>query len=207
QGLSAGYYPGNAGVSNTNVNGTVSIDNFANITAAAGWGIDAYNYGNGSVTVTDETGTSVVGAQFGIAGYSLSTGSGSVTINVAANATVSSGALYGIAGIQASESNAGNISITTSTGDVINSGGTGIAASNQATSASPASQISILAGGTINSGYNSGEEGIFAAYNPGGLGTVNASVAGNIVLDSTAVINAPAGAGIELDNWGIGNIT
>lgn len=207
QGLSAGYYPGDAGVSNTNVNGAVSIDNFANVTAAAGWGIDAYNWGNGSVTVTDETGTSVVGAQFGIAAYSLSTGSGSVTINVAADATISAGALYGIAGIQARESNAGNISITTSTGDIINSGGNGIAANNQATTASAASQISIQAAGTINSGYNGGQQGIFAAYTPGGLGTVNANVAGNIVLDSTAVINSPVGVGIELDNWGIGNIT
>ena len=113
QGVSAGYYPGDAGASNTNVNGTVSIDNFANVTAAAGWGIDAYNWGNGSVTLTDETGTSVVGAQYGIAAYSLSTGSGSVTINVAANAAISAGALYGNAGIVAVENNAGNISITT----------------------------------------------------------------------------------------------
>ena len=77
QGLSAGYYPGDAGVSNTNVNGTVNIDNFANVTAAAGWGIDAYNWGNGSVTVTDEADTAVSGAQYGIGAYSLSTGTGS----------------------------------------------------------------------------------------------------------------------------------
>ncbi|MEO8834551.1 MAG: hypothetical protein ABI407_20265 [Bradyrhizobium sp.] len=206
QGLSAGYYPGNTGASNTNVNGTVSIDNFANVTAAAGWGIDAYNFGNGNVTVTDEAGTSVVGAQIGIAAYSSSTGSGSATIIVGSGATVLAGAFYGTSGILAVENNAGNISITTTTGDIINSGGSGIEAINQATSASAASQISIQVAGTIASGYNGGENGIYAEYS-GGLGTVNANVAGNIVLDSTAVINSPVGVGIELDNWGIGDIT
>ncbi len=207
QGLSAGYYPGNTGVSNTNVNGSVSIDNFANVSAAAGWGIDAYNYGNGSVTVTDETGTSVSGAQYGIGGYSNSTGTGSVTINVAANANVSAGSLYGLAAIQAGASNAGNISITTSIGDVINSGGNGIAANNQTTSAPTTSQISIQAAGTINSGYNNGQDGIFAAYTPGGVGAFNGSVAGNVVVDSTAAIHAAAGTGILLSNWGVGNLT
>src|SRR6185312_15272395 len=57
QGISAGYYPGDAGASNTNVNGTVKVDNFANVTPAAGWGIHASNWGNGSVTLTDEAGT------------------------------------------------------------------------------------------------------------------------------------------------------
>ena len=37
QGVSAGYFASN-GVSNTNVNGTVILDNFANVTAAAGSG-------------------------------------------------------------------------------------------------------------------------------------------------------------------------
>ena len=42
QGVSAGYF-GSSGVSNTNVNGTVSVDNFANVTADAGTGVNAYN--------------------------------------------------------------------------------------------------------------------------------------------------------------------
>jgi len=82
QAIAAGYFPGNTGASNTNVNGTVSIDNFANVVADAGTGVNAYNYGNGSVTLTNEANTSVFGAQFGITAYSLSSGSGSVTINV-----------------------------------------------------------------------------------------------------------------------------
>ena len=69
QAISAGYFPGNSGASNTNVNGTVSVDNFANIIADAGTGVNAYNYGNGSVTLTNEANTSVSGAQYGITAY------------------------------------------------------------------------------------------------------------------------------------------
>ena len=138
QGISAGYFPNN-GTSDINVNGTVSIDNFANVTSDNGWGVNAYNWGNGSVTLTDEAGTSVSGMQYGLSGFSGSTGagsSGSVTINVLANATITAGAAINAAGINANERNAGNITITMSTGDTINSGGYGINAGNQATSAS-----------------------------------------------------------------------
>jgi hypothetical protein len=212
QGISAGYFPGNVGASNTNVNGTVVVDSFANVTVAAGWGIDAYNYGNGSVILTDEANTTVSGAQYGIAAYSLSTGSGSVTINVGTGATISAGKLYGLTGIAASENNAGNISITTSIGDVINSGGTGIGAGNQATSASSSSQISISAFGTINSGFGMSTgggqpAGILAGYTPGGVGAVNSNVHGNVVVDNGAIVNAASGVGVGLYNWGVGNLT
>ena len=100
QGIVAGYYgntggSGTTGTANTAVNGTVVVNNYANITAAAGYGIDAYNYGNGDVTVNDKAGTTVSGAQYGIGAFSLSGGPGDVTVNVAANATVNGGS-YGI---------------------------------------------------------------------------------------------------------------
>ena len=38
----------------------MTVNNFANITASAGWGIDAFNYGNGDVTVNDNYGTGAV---------------------------------------------------------------------------------------------------------------------------------------------------
>ena len=60
QGIAAGYYGANGTINNA-INGTVSIDNFANITAVAGYGLDAFNYGNGLVTVTEEAGTSISG--------------------------------------------------------------------------------------------------------------------------------------------------
>ena len=210
QGVSAGYWPNN-GTSDTAVNGTVSIDNFANVTSDNGWGVNAYNWGNGSVTLTDEAGTFVSGMQYGLNGFSGSTGagsSGSVTINVLANATITAGAAINAAGINANERNAGNITITTATGDTINSGGFGINAGNQATSANSSSQISITARGTINSGFSgfSAAAGINAGYN-GGSGTVNTSVAGNVFVDDYAVINAASGAGINLYNFGTGNLS
>ena len=110
--IGAGYNGAN-GTPNAAINGSVSIDNFANLTAAAGWGIDAFNVGNGSITLTDEASTAVSGAQYGIAAYSLGPGSaavtGGVTISVGSNATIIADALYGLAGINAVENNAGSI--------------------------------------------------------------------------------------------------
>ncbi|UFW44943.1 Ig-like domain-containing protein [Bradyrhizobium sp. WSM471] len=216
QGVSAGYYSN--GVSNTNVNGIVSVDNFANVTADAGTGVNAYNWGNGAVTLLEEASTNVWGAQYGITAYSLSSGvgsSGSVTITVGPNATITAGALYGIIAIDASERNGGNISVTTSTGDIINSGGSGISASNQAvgTSSNPITgQISVTAFGTINSAFNmftgGGQPGgIWSGYNAGGSQTVNTFVHGNVVIDTGATINAAAGVGVGLFNFGTGAIT
>ena len=72
-GIQVGYLGGTTGgAANTNVNGTVIVNNTANISAAGGWGIDAYNYGNGNVTVDDGGGTTVSGAVYGIAGYAES---------------------------------------------------------------------------------------------------------------------------------------
>ena len=112
---------------------------------------------------------------------------------------------------QANANNAWNVSITTSTGDIINSGGTGINSNNSATSTPSTSPISITANGTINSGFdmNSGggePGGIWAGYN-GGSGTVNTAIAGSVIVDSFAAINAAAGAGIGLYNLGVGNVS
>jgi hypothetical protein len=208
QGISAGYYPNN-GVSDTSVNGTVSIDNFANVTSDNGWGIDTYNWGNGSVTLTDEAGTSVSGAQYGITASSLSTGTGSfgsVTINVLANATVTAGTGINAAGINANEHNGGNIAITTAAGDIINSGGSGIQAGDSSTTATTASQISITARGTINSGFSGfSPAGINAGYGAGN--TILSGVAGNVFVDDYAAINAASGWGINLYNFGTGNLS
>ena len=210
QGISAGYYGAN-GTQNNAINGAVSVDSFANINAAAGWGIDAFNYGNGAVSVKDEAGTTISGAQYGIGAYSLGAGSGVVTINVLGGATIVAGALYGLWGIQASTNNGSNVSVTTSPGDVIDSGGTGINANSTATSAASSSLISITAYGTINSGFDMGSSGgqpggIWAGYN-GVTNAVNTAIAGAVDLDSFATINAAAGAGVGAYNWGVGSIT
>jgi large repetitive protein len=214
QGISAGYLPGNTQATNNSVNGTVNVDNFANVSAAAGYGINTYNFGDGSISVTDESGTTVSGAQYGIQAFSQGTVSGNVTITVNASAIISAGSLYGLAGINAVERNPGNIVITTSSGDTINSGGTGIQAGNQAnpTTGTSSGQISITTFGIINSGFDTNTSGgqpagIWAGYNPGGTGIVNTHVAGNVIVDNSATINAASGAGIGLYNFGVGSLS
>ena len=107
----------------------------------------------------------------------------------------------------------GSISITTSTGDIINSGGSGIQANIATASALSSSQISITtAAGFIHSGFDMGTgggqpAGILAGYTAGSGNTVTPGVHGNVVLDNAAAINADAGAGIILYNYGVGNVS
>ena len=204
QGIVAGYYGtssvvnGVSPIANINVNGTVVVNNYANITAAAGYGIDAYNYGNGDVTINDEVGTSVTGAQYGIAAFGLSHGTGNITVNVAANAAISGGSINGI---QAVNFDVGDVTVSTSAGDVIHAGNIGINAIDEATSISAARSITVTANGTINAAT-----GINAGYFPGS-NTVAPNVAGNVTVDSNATIAASAGNGINAFNWGTGDVT
>ncbi|MGH6708545.1 MAG: hypothetical protein ACREEK_06195 [Bradyrhizobium sp.] len=210
-GIAAGYF-GSNGASNPNINGSVFIDNAANISARAGTGIVAFHVGYGNLSIVDRTGTSVSGAQFGISVSSVVSGTASpsnVSINVEANATVTAGSLYGFAAINANNPTGGSISITTGSGDVIRSGGTGINANLVASSTTALSQITITTQqGTITAGYNFFQgggtpSGISAGYN----GSLNTAVHGNVVLDNSATIKAVSGAGIGLNNNGVGNIS
>ncbi|WJR77825.1 Ig-like domain-containing protein [Bradyrhizobium sp. NP1] len=218
-GINAGYF-GSAGVANTGINGTVSVDNFANITAAAGYGINAFNWGVGNVTVHEEANTSITAAQTGIAAFSLSGGKGDVTITVDQGVTVStvsptptSNSSYGV---QAFSQGPGKITVTTSNGDTINSGSSGIVATDGATTldASAGSTITVTARGIINSGANlntsgSTPAGILAGYtgNNGGNAVADPSVHGAVLVDNFATITAAAGFGINAFNGGQGNIT
>ncbi len=87
-GITAGFNGGVSSASILNVNGTVIVNNAANITAALGTGINAYNFGNGDITVNDASGTTVSGVQYGIDAHSESIGgTGDVAINVYSGAT------------------------------------------------------------------------------------------------------------------------
>jgi large repetitive protein len=180
-GILAGY---NAdGAFQSGVNGNVTVDNFANITAAGGYGINAFNFGNGNVTVTDE-----------------------------ANTTISATGPNGIFGIQAFSWGVGNLAITMSAGDVVNSGSVGVVATSFAASEPSSSSISVTAAGTINSGSNTQDggfpsAGILAGYNPNNTETADANVHGSVSVSSDATINAPAGFGIWAFNFGTGNVT
>ena len=218
-GILAGYLGGSSSTPNLNVNGTVVVNNSANITAAAGWGINAYNYGSGDVTVNNGPNTTITGAQYGIAAANRSGGSGNVTVNVAPNATINGNEINGILALT---QGSGSISVTTSVGDLISglsgsTGGVGIVAVNQATSIPVAANSSIVVNsygtirsGTAQSGSGSPPAGITAGYFGGT--TVPASLPvtglfGDVWVNNSADITAAAGDGIRAYNYGIGDVT
>ncbi|MDE5462635.1 hypothetical protein [Bradyrhizobium sp. CSS354] len=214
-GIEAGYTGATNGTNaNTAVNGTVVVNNHANITALAGHGINAYNYGNGDVTVISfaETTISASGSEsVGINAAALSGGIGDVTVVLGQNVTISGATSYGI---RAYSIDAGDISVTMANGDSITSGSTGIVAVNYATTiaAGIGSTISVEAHGTIHSGSTSNNDGttpggIIAGYKPGGTGTFSNAVKGDVTVTSDATIIADAGYGIEAFTWGAGNLT
>ena len=166
----------------SNVFDSVIVDDFANIAAAGGDGIRAYNWGIGNVAVIDEPGTTIT-------------------------ATGDASSRYGI---YAQNLGPGNTSVTTSAGDVINSAGAGIHAINSAASVSAASSssVSVTARGTINSGTvlngnGSVAAGILAGYNFNTSPDNN--VVGAVTVDDFASITAATGTdGIRAFNYGVG---
>ncbi len=181
-GISAGYYSG--GLVNSSVFGNVTVNNFANIFAAGGDAIRAFNYGIGNVTVIDEPDTTIT-------------------------ATGGASSRYGIFAINYGP---GNTSVTTSTGDVINSASAGILAVNEAASVSAASNssIAVTASGTINSGTVQTDSGLPAAGIVAGYNynfSPDSNAFGNVNVDSFANITAAGGDGIRAFNYGIGNVT
>ena len=190
-GIQAGFNPGLAGVFNASVWGDVLVSANGNITAAAGDGINAYNYGNGGVTVN-------LGS--------------SVNIQALTSATSATGkAPYGIG---ASVYGPGDIAVTMASGDVITSGSSGINAVNLATSidVSAAALITVYSVGTIHSQSiltNSGAQpsGIAAGFFGGVSATSNLSVNGRVIVNNDANIVADAGVGINAYHYGNGDIT
>jgi hypothetical protein len=150
-------------------------------------GINAFNYGTGDITVSN---------------------SGGITANAVATTTTTT-AQYGIG---AFNYGIGNITVVGASGSTISSGSTGILASNQATvidSTTPTS-VNVTSLGTITSGTNlnnggSAPAGIIANINPGGTGTYNGGVYGNVLVTAGSV-TANAGSGIRAANDGIGNV-
>ena len=175
---------------NTSVYGNISVDNFANITAAGGDGIRAANYGVGNVTVTDETSTSIKSsAEYEIDATNYE--SGNISVSTASGDDVNS-----------------------------SSGGTGIRAINGATTTSGlSSTITVTAYGTIESGTAADAKfpslspaGILAAYvGVDGIAsttpTANANVLGSITVYNHAAITASSGDGIAALDYGLGSVT
>ncbi|MBW7966256.1 VCBS domain-containing protein [Bradyrhizobium sp. BR 10261] len=209
-GIQAGYNGATTGsVANTDVNGSVVVNNYADITSG-GHGIHAYNYGNGDVTVNDGAGTTVTGAVAGIKASAISGGTGDVTVNIGANAHVEATSGYGI---DAYSLNAGDISVVMSHGDVLKSGSVGIDAVNEATAigSDVHSTIFVSAHGTIHSGVintksNHAPAGIMAGYTGGGS-NFDGAVHGDVTVQSDATIITDAGSGIAAFTQGVGTVT
>ncbi|MDN4983836.1 Ig-like domain-containing protein [Bradyrhizobium sp. WYCCWR 13022] len=215
-GISAGYY-GSNGTSNPNINGSVLVDNAANITARAGYGIIAFNLGYGNIAVINRADTSVSGGQFGINVGSSVNGTASpsdVSVTIEANSTptiaaVTASSLMGLAAINANNSSGGNITIVTGANDQFISGGFGINANSSAGSVAVGKQISVTTStGLIDSGYNVFSGGGTPAAISAGYGVLSpASIHGNVVLDNSATVTAASGSGINLYNNGNGSIS
>ena len=211
-GLEAGYLGSSTGsAANTNVYGDVVVNNYGNVTAAGGYGIHAYSFGNGDVTVNDGAGTTVIGAETGILAQALSGGTGNISVTLGAGATVKGTTGYGILAYSIDK---GDISVTLAAGDSIMSGTSGVVAINYAAAIASGvgSTISVVAHGTIHSGASLNSDGstpgaIIAGYKPQGVSTFSGAVYGDVSVTSDAIITADAGYGIEAFTWGIGDVT
>ncbi|MGY8635957.1 FecR domain-containing protein [Bradyrhizobium sp. 14AA] len=211
-GLEAGYLGArNGSAANASVYGDVVVSNYGDVTAAGGYGIHAFNYGNGDVTVNDGAGTTVIGAETGILVQELSGGTGDITVALGANASVKGTASYGILAYSIDQ---GDIGVTLATGDNVTSGSSAIVAINYAAAIASGvhSTISVVAHGTIHSGSALNSDGttpgaIIAGYKPGGISTFSNAVNGNVTVASDATITADAGYGIEAYTYGVGDIT
>ena len=203
---------GHDGIHFTSLAAGIAIFNAA--TTISGSGSDSVGIfadGDGNVTIGDEANTTVSGGQFGIEAIEGNSNTANVDVNVGPNATIDSTSSYGILAIN---NGAGNISVRTAASDFINSGSTGIAVFNEAATACD-SMIVVNASGTINSGSGvtgSGNPpaGISAGYvgdssDPPGYPVPG--LHGDVIVNSTANINASAGDGIRAYNYGTGNVT
>ncbi|WP_212333476.1 hypothetical protein [Bradyrhizobium manausense] len=216
-GISAGYY-GSNGTANSNINGSVLVDNAANITAArAGYGIIAFNVGYGNVTVINRADKSISGGQFGINIGSSVNGTASpsdVSVTIETNSTptiaaVTASSLMGLAAINANNTSGGNITIATGANDQFISGGFGINANSSAGNVAAGKQISVTTStGTISSGFNFFSGGGTPAGISAGYAIVSpANIHGNVVVDNSATVVAASGSGINLYNNGNGSIS
>ena len=121
-GIVAAYRGGNTGTPNANVFGNVTVNDYANISAAE-YGLRAGVWGNGNVIVNDGASgfATTVAALYGI--YAFSEVAGNINIATSTGDVITGGNGVGI-GIQAVEAT-GNATISIASGATV-SGGTGI---------------------------------------------------------------------------------
>jgi hypothetical protein len=101
-GIDTGYFPAATASPDGDVAGNVIVHSNAVIIADAGYGIDAYNYGTGDVTVTTSASSSITAAGTAIGAFANDGGNVSVT---------NDGVATGATGLSAFANHAGNITI------------------------------------------------------------------------------------------------
>jgi hypothetical protein len=186
-GIIAGYLGGTSDPTSYPVSylyGLVLVNSSATITAAAGDGIRAFNYGTGDVVVNDNAGE--IWTQ-------------SSPVDGFGN------------GISADNFGTGNIDVYTAASTNILSVASGISADNSASASPSTSEVSVTAFGQITSGNvetgnMSPAAGILAGYNFDDL--ADDAVHGNVTIDDYGSITATTGTdGIRGYNYGTGTIT
>ena len=168
-GILAGYKGGTTTTPNAAVFGDVVVNNSANITAAGGDGIRAYNYGSGNVTIHDLTGATII-APDEIGVNAASYGTGNVSISTVAGDIINSGS----SGIQAI-----NLATTIASG---------------ISTVSVTAQGTINSGTHLTPG-GAQPQGISAGYF-GSNGVANTSINGTVNVDNFANVTAAAGWGL-----------
>jgi hypothetical protein len=167
----------------SSVFGNVTVNNFANITAAGHSGIFAYNYGIGDITVSDAAGTSINNtAGNGITAVNYGPGNISVSTSVGDVVSSTSG---GVIAVSYATAGPAKGAIVVTTYGTINSGST-----------------------LLNSGAL--EAGVLAEYVGGTSSPANPpnpSVFGDVTINNSANVTAAGGDGIRAQNYGIGNVT
>lgn len=208
-GIIAGYRPGGNATFSGAVNGDVTVDSDAKITADAGYGIEAFTWGVGDVTVTTGALSSITAAGTAIGAFDHGGGNVSVT---------NEGSAAGAVGLSALAVGAGNVTIVNG-GDITSTSLAGISVTqnedgaigsthitNTASIVAPSAQAAIyIQENTTGSALidNSGTIGpaaanvtatTYAIVETGGAITINNSghINGNISV-GTATFNNKAG--------------
>jgi hypothetical protein len=197
-GIVAGYNPDLADTADSNVQGTVSIDDHASILAPAGTdGIRGVNFGTGTVSVIAEAGATISAGRYGIGAFSFDGGNVSVTNYATVSGTT--------AAIDATTTSAGTVIIDNHgqlTGEVTSNNAT---FTNEVGGSWSFNGLSAFTGssnlvnhGTIQSNGASEISGLAGITNSGGIEVQSGSLKLDSGISGTGTLTVDAGATLEV---------
>ena len=190
----AGYKPGGTATFSSAVNGDVTVDSDATITADAGYGIEAFTWGAGKVTVTTGETSSITAAGIAIGAFDHGGGDVSVTNEGSATGSVALGAVA---------TGAGNVTILND-GELTATGTAGIVVTQNDAGATGSTHITNTSTGSIVGA--SGHYAIFVQENTTGAavidnsGTIGPDDAGSVTSTTYAI--AESGGHLTINNSG-----